>query len=632
MWRKIFVIAAIGVLGIWAWGQIPNPDTYIEATIGDLQTLDPAWHYDTASATAIFNIYETLVFYDGEHVDRFIPLLATSWEVSEDGRVFTFYIRKGLRFHYVGVKTPEGTIVWKDYDTLDPEEEANLVPGYGELTPEDVVYSLRRAVLQDRSGGPIHMILEPLLDIYAISELAEKVGDEEVFRIVSEAIKLVDDKVVITLAFPFPPFIQILAGTWCAIIDKEWAISLGDWDGTANWRPWHDPKAEMSKLFNVANGTGPFKLDRWVPGEYISFVRFEKYWRGPAKLARAVIKVVPEWGTRLAMFEAGDADSIAVPRAYVAAMEPLVKAGKARLHGPFPGAIAQSGFFNFLVAEGSPLMPELGGQPKPDLLADIHIRRAFNYAMDLDTYIKEAWLGEAWPVGGPVIKGRLGHNPDQPIYPFDLEKAEEELRLAWGGEAWKKGFRLVITYNTGNVMRKFAAEMLEYHIESLNEIRAKEGYTDPIVIEVRDLPWPTYLAMMDDKQLALFFIGWLEDYAHPHNWVHPYMFRTGAFAMNQNFHVIKNVEFTPVYATWLPAKTYDTLQDLFDELVVLAKKEPDRKKAELLYFELNRLAVDYAINVAHIQLLTRRYEQPWVHGWYYNPAFPGTYFYVLWKG
>mgnify|MGYP001073866377 CR=1 FL=1 len=601
MWPKVLALAVM--MGVIGWAQIPSPDTYIEAWIGDMQSLDPAWHYDTASATVIFNVYETLVFYDGEHIDKFVPMLAKSWEVSEDGRVFTFVIREGVKFH-------EG----------------------GDLTPEDVVYSLRRALLQDRAGGPIHMLLEPLLDVYSIAELAEKVGDEGAYNMVCEAVKLVDGKVVITLAFPFPPFIQILAGSWCSIIDMEWAMALGDWDGTANWRPWHDPKAEHSKLFNVANGTGPFKLEKWVPGEYVSLVRNENYWRKPAKLARVVFKIVPEWGTRLAMFEAGDADVIAVPRAYVAAMDPLVAAGKAKMHGPLPGAIAQTGFFNFRVVEGSPFIPQLGGVDKPDLLADIHLRRAFNYAMDLDVYIREAWLGEAWPVGGPVIKGRLGHNPDQPIYLFDLEKAEQELRLAWGGEAWKKGFKVVITYNTGNVMRKFAAEMLEMNIEYFNEIRAKEGYTAPIVIEVRDLPWPTYLAMMDDKQLAIFFVGWLEDYAHPHNWVHPYMFRTGAFAIGQSFSVIENVYFEPVHAKWLPAKTYATLQDLFDELVILAKKEPDLKKAELLYFELNRLAVDYAINVAHIQLLVRRYEQPWVQGWFYNPAYPGTYCYVIWKG
>jgi peptide/nickel transport system substrate-binding protein len=95
---------------------------------------------------------------------------------------------------------------------------------------------------------------------------------------------------------------------------------------------------------------------------------------------------------------------------------------------------------------------------------------------------------------------------------------------------------------------------------------------------------------------------------------------------------VKNVEFTPVYATWLPSKTYDNLQALFDELVEMAARETDFAKAEKLYFELNRLAHEWAINVAHIQLLARHYEQVWVRGWYYNPAYPGEYFYVLWKG
>ncbi len=606
MWRKLsLALTVVGVVGLVAWPQIKNPDTLIEVTIGDLETLDPAWHYDTASATAIFNIYETLVFYDREHVDKFIPLLAESWTVSPDGLVYTFVIRKGIKFH-------EG----------------------GDLTPEDVVYSFQRALIQDRSGGPIHMITEPLFDVASIGDLVKREGgDAEAFEAIQRAVRLDEDgRVVITLTYPFAPFIQILAGSWMSILDKEWVIARGGWDGTANWRKWHDPAAEESELFNVANGTGPFKLESWVPGQEISFVRNEKYWRGPAKLARAVIKVVPEWGTRLAMFEAGDADIIAVPRAYVAAMDPLVAAGKAKLFGPYPGTISQTGFFNFRVKDGSPFMPLLAGVPKPDLLADVHLRRAFNYAADLETYIQQAWLGEAFKLRGPVLQGRLGYNPNQPIYDFDMKKAEAELRLAWDGQLWRNGARITITYNQGNVQRKFVAEMIKRNIESLNDIRRAEGFRVPIVVEVLEIPWASYLKYMDDSQLGIFFIGWLEDYAHPHNWVHPFMYRTGAFAIGQNFATVKDVAFAPVHATWLPAKTYATLQDLFDELVDLAKKELDTKKAELLYFELNRLAVEYAINLASIMTTVRHYEQPWVQGWYYNPAYPGTYFYVLSKG
>ena len=604
MQRMLIVVLALGVVGLLGLAQPKDPTTLVEVTIGDIETLDPAWHYDTASATAIFNIYETLVFYDREHVDKFIPLLAESWTVSPDGLVYTFVIRKGIKFH-----------------------------AGGDLTPEDVVYSFQRALLQDRSGGPIHMIMEPIFDVASIEELVEREGgDEAAFKAVQEAIKLVDGKVVITLTYPFAPFIQILAGSWMSVLDKEWVIAQGGWDGTANWRKWFDPAAEESELFDKANGTGPFMLERWLPGQEISFIRNPNYWRGPAKLERAIIKIVPEWGTRLAMFEAGDADIIAVPRAYVAAMDPLVNAGKAKLFGPYPGTISQTGFFNFKVKDGSPFMPLLAGVPKPDLLADVHLRRAFNHAADLDTYIKEAWLGEAFKLRGPVLQGRLGYNPNQPIYNFDMEKAEAELRLAWDGQVWRNGCRITITYNQGNVQRKFVAEMIKRNIESLNDKRRAEGYRVPIVVEVLEIPWASYLKYMDDSQLAIFFIGWLEDYAHPHNWVHPFMYRTGAFAIGQNFDTVKNVEFAPVHATWLPSKTYATLQDLFDELVDLAKKELDVQKAEKLYFELNRLAVEYAINLASIMTTVRHYEQPWVQGWYYNPAYPGTYFYVLSKG
>jgi peptide/nickel transport system substrate-binding protein len=591
-----------GVVGGVA--QIKNPDSYIEATIGDLETLDPAWHYDTSSATAIFNIYETLVFYDGASVDKFVPMLAESWTVSPDGSTYTFKIRKGVKFH-------EG----------------------GDLTADDVAYSFQRALLQDRSGGPIHMVIEPVLDVASIDELAKKEGDLKACQKVLDAATVKGDEVTFKLAFPFGPFLQILAGSWMSVIDKEWAIARGDWDGKCdNWRKWWDPKAEASKLFDVANGTGPYKLVKWDKGKELILERNENYRLGPAKIKNYIRKVVPEWGTRLAMFEAGDADSIDVPRPFVAAMKPLVDAGKARMHGPLPGSIMQSGFINFKVKEGSAYMPKLGGADKPDLLNDLSLRRALNYCFDTPTYIKESWLGEAEQIAGVIIKGRLGYNPDQKPYEFSLAKCEEELKKAWDGKVWSDGMRIVFTFNQGNVARRFAAEMLERNLEDMNKKRAGR----PIFsVDVLDLPWPTYLKALDAGELAVFWVGWLEDYAHPHNWVHPYMFRTGTFAIGQNFDTTKDVEFKPVYATFLEAKKYATLQDLFDDLVVKAKKEPDQRvggRAEKIYFELNRLALEYAINLPNLQLQVRRYEQVWVKGWFYNPAYPGTYVYWLSKG
>ena len=79
-----------------------SPTVFNYATIGDIDTFDPALAYDTASGEIIQNTYETLVFYDGIATDKFVPMLAESWEVSEDGTVYTFKIRQGVKFHEGG--------------------------------------------------------------------------------------------------------------------------------------------------------------------------------------------------------------------------------------------------------------------------------------------------------------------------------------------------------------------------------------------------------------------------------------------------------------------------------------------------------------------------------------------------
>jgi hypothetical protein len=56
-----------------ATGEVKNPGTMIETTIGDPESLDPAWAYDTASGEVIFNVYETLDVYLPHPPGRQIP-------------------------------------------------------------------------------------------------------------------------------------------------------------------------------------------------------------------------------------------------------------------------------------------------------------------------------------------------------------------------------------------------------------------------------------------------------------------------------------------------------------------------------------------------------------------------------
>ena len=128
----IFVAANSGA-------QVKNPDTFVLADYRTVQTIDPATSYDVAGSMRIWNMYETLIFFDGSSTETYIPLLAAqvpsvaNGGISADGKTYTFTIRKGVKFH-----------------------------AGGELTAEDVAYSLKRNMIVDQDGGPMWMLLEAL--------------------------------------------------------------------------------------------------------------------------------------------------------------------------------------------------------------------------------------------------------------------------------------------------------------------------------------------------------------------------------------------------------------------------------------------------------------------------------------
>ena len=307
--------------------EFKNPDTYMVISgAGEPETLDPAWTYETAGGATEANIYEGLVWYDRQNYDKFIPALATEWTTSPDGLEWSFKIRQGVTFH-------EG----------------------GTLEPHDVAYSLMRHMLQGRIDGPQWIAYEGFfgsaLAMSSIKNFAAAYIGKETFeeltpaelKKVCEDIKakiIVDDAagtITYKLVQPMPWMLPVVANNYMGhVLDQEWMIEQGDWDGTCdNWTKWADPPAEGTLLFDRANGTGPYKLDHWTPGEETVLVANENYWRsepmweggpsGAPRIKRVVIKNVTEWGTRLAMFEAGDADWIYAPPQYRPQLYPYAK-------------------------------------------------------------------------------------------------------------------------------------------------------------------------------------------------------------------------------------------------------------------------------------------------------------------
>jgi ABC-type transport system substrate-binding protein len=282
-----------------------NPGTITQATIGDADTFDPALAYDTASGEIIQNIYETLVFYDGAATDKFLPQLAESWEITPDGKVYTFHIRQGVKFHNGDV-----------------------------MTPSDVAYSYVRGLLQGGYVSPQWLLAEPFYgvgtdDVNLLVDPEGNLADDRDGMIAADPAKLkaaceqtkaaivADDAagtVTMTLAQSWGPFFPTIAQSWGSIVDQKWVGENGGWDGSCDtWQNFYAQQSSDDPIGQITNGTGPYKLDHWTQGQEIVMTRNDEYWGAPAKNARVVIDIIPEWGTRFAMLQAGDADFVDVP-------------------------------------------------------------------------------------------------------------------------------------------------------------------------------------------------------------------------------------------------------------------------------------------------------------------------------
>jgi peptide/nickel transport system substrate-binding protein len=598
--------------------EIKNTDTVIYTTYGSANTLDPAFSYDTASGAIIFTVYENLVSWpygivdadqkDLTHslaIDDLQPMLATEWDVSAGGTQYRFKIRDGVSFH-------EG----------------------GTLTPADVEYTFERGMLQDRHGGPQWMLLEPLTGYTALYKLVEDtlgidtnrgetikdLTPEEQSLVyydwIDPAVEVEGDWVVFTLPGPYPPFLTILAhsGAWGAILDKEWVIEVGGWDGdSGNWAEWYNPgggeAAEASELYEVANGTGPYKLVRWDVGVEVVYEAFDGYWGEPAKTPNVLVNKVQEWSDRLLAFKRGDADICQVDPQYLPQV--IDVPGLVWQHHLPTLSLNPAGFFTSdLKVEGNDLVGsgKLAEDGLPsEFFNDSHCRKAFAYAFEYQTYIDEV-LGEAggYLTHGPVPKAFAWAYKDDPAlyYSFDMEKATEEMQLCYDGQAWDTGFTFTLLYNEGNQTRRVIAEILEKNIETMNP---------KFHVTVQGVPWSSYLDYMLTESMPLFVIGWLADFPDPHNFVMPFAHSTGTFS------------------GWQGASMVQMFEERYDPLIEAAMATTVQAERAELYYQIEERAFEDAFDIWFPQVNGYRNIRDWVQDYPFNPIFPGPYFTKIYK-
>ncbi len=659
MSKKTLPLILLLVLLFSLWSQsvsapkvvIPAQTTLVMETIDHPASVDPAWAIDTASRALIFNVYDPLVFFDRTEVGEFIKVLATDYLIDQPphpdapegtNQTWYFLIREGVKF--------------QDGSTL---------------TTADVEYSFERAMVQDRSGGPVWMLNLPLFGEGWPDKTAwpEAPGNP-----IDTAVESNSTWVWFNLAMPYPPFMQILCGSWASLLSKAWCSTIpNEWDGDwSDWKAYEDPdNSPLDAAGNVMCGTGPYMLDylrTWGDWRIVAFnkdivwptgydpagpnpTHSYEYWQGwPAAHCSRYLEDVKNlvtylWGPRRTSFLAGTADEVYVPTAYLPQMElnwpttwdpdammRLDAGGDPEYYATgiecLPGiptlTIDAAMFFTFDVNPASPYVGT-GSFPNGiplDFFSDARIRKAFAYCFDYDEFLEDIYWGEAEQPPSCVIRGLLYHNPANPKYDFNLTKARELFMNASADptspayQVWDLGFTMTITYNNGHIPRQTAATMMKIGVENLFAL-GPDGIADTgdeapgtAVISMLGLTGPAFESDLRARFMPLFMTGWIADYPDPHNFVVPYMHTYGDFTRFQHYS-----------------------NSTVDALIEQGITTPDGPARQAIYETLQLMYFQDCPSVCLAQALKRHWERDWVQGWYHNPLYPGQkYFYHLWKG
>ena len=201
-------------------------EQFIRMGLDGIITLDPAKVQDASSAFYITHLFSGLVRLDEEF--EVVPDLAERWQVSPDGRVYTFELRQNATFH-------NGRLI----------------------RAEDIKYSLERAADPDTESPVAKTYLG---DIVGVHEKLQGAASEIV------GVKVRGDYTIeITIDQPKAYFLAKLTYPTAYVVDRENVEAGPDWA-------------------NSPNGSGPFMLQEWQPDELLVLARNDNYYGEKAQL------------------------------------------------------------------------------------------------------------------------------------------------------------------------------------------------------------------------------------------------------------------------------------------------------------------------------------------------------------
>lgn len=472
---KLFLLA--GILFAVACSE-PQPDVVSESPTsprpnemhinmirGNPNALDPVLISSKLSDDIALQIYDRLLTLDTLLVLQ--PELARSWEVSEDGRTYTFHLRTDVFFH----------------------DNPCFEGGVGrKVTAEDVRYSFERNCDPQQKTVQFWAFKDKVLG--ASEYFESRLSNDGTVTSVEGLQAPNDSTFVITLTAPYAPFIYYVVNSLGCVVPKEAVAKYGD------------------DFFANPVGSGPFVFKEWLPDRYISLEKNSKYWQKDGQgrqlplLDKVRISFITDDKVQLQQFESGELDEC-----YGLPMET----------------------FDNIVADGSALQPQYDKyilQQSPAMLTwfvnfltteapfdDARIRQAFSLAIDRERIVtfalKNSPLSAAYHgVTPPVMPGYNVGEIEGLMYRPELARS----LLAEAGFPGGAGFPPVVFSVYEEPRLVLVAEIMQAMLQEELGIQ----------VEIRKLQFARLLDEAKMGRLQMWGTRWYGDYPEAENYLNLY--------------------------------------------------------------------------------------------------------------
>lgn len=373
-------------------------------------SLDPAFARNQMNVWCVNQLFNGLTQLDSQLNVK--PSIAKSWDVSADGKLYTFHLRNDVYFHdHVKFKDGKGRKVIAD----------------------DFVYSFNRIVSAKTASSGAWIF-------------NDKIKDSTAFFAIN------DSTFCIQLSKPFPAFTSLLSIQYCSVVPREICEYYG------------------KDFRNNPVGTGPFKFSYWKESEVMCFLKNENYFEYEQNkrlpfIDAVKISFINDKQTAFLEFLKGNLDFFSgIDGSY--RNDVLTKNAELKMKHKNKFRLVKSPYLNteylgMLVDSNLSIV-------KNSPLKDKRVRQAINYAIDRQKMIKYLQNSIGIPGHAGFLPKGMPAYDERKIkgYSYDIEKAKELLQQA--GFPDGKGMP-EITLNTTSTYR----DLIEYVQNELSKIGIK---------------------------------------------------------------------------------------------------------------------------------------------------------------